>query len=263
MSNVVSPIMANLDRFLIAAMLSVGAAAYYVVPCELITRLLVLPIAIVAVLFPAFSASFASDPGRTATLFGSSLKYVFLILFPVLLVVLVFAREALTVWLGPAFAANSFQILQWLAAGALLNGLAQIPLTLIQGVGRADLAAKLHLLELPLYLCAVFFLIHWYGVVGAAMAWTARVAFDAAGLFAISARLLGRRNWPWARSGAFIAGGVVVLGIGGAMIHLPAKGLWLFAGLCYLAFAFRFFAARSGAALAWRSAPQTQSSVEL
>jgi len=143
LSNIISPIMANLDRFIIGGMLSVGVAAYYVVPCEVITRLLVFPIVLVAVLFPAFSASFASDPRRTATLFGSSLKYLFLILCPVLLVALVFAREGLTVWLGPALAANSFQVLQWLAVGALLNGLVQILLTLIQGIGRADMAAKL------------------------------------------------------------------------------------------------------------------------
>jgi O-antigen/teichoic acid export membrane protein len=259
LSNIISPIMANLDRFIIGVMLSVGAAAFYVVPCEVITRLLVLPIAIVAVLFPAFSASFAADPRRTARLFGSSLKYVFLILFPVLLVALVFAREGLTLWLGPTFAANSFQVLQWLAVGALLNGLAMIPLTLIQGIGRADLAAKLHVLELPFYLFAAYFLIHWYGLVGAAMAWTARVAFDAAGLFALSAGLLGRRGWSFARSGAFILGGVAILGIGGAMIHLPAKGLWLFAGLCYLAIAVRFFAIDPDGSLA----AQNQASVKL
>ncbi len=258
LSNIISPIMANLDRFIVGGMLSVGAAAYYVVPCEVITRLLVLPIAVVAVLFPEFSARFAADPRRAATLFGSSLKYVFLILFPVLLVALIFAREGLTVWLGPAFATNSFQVLQWLAVGALLNGLAMIPLTLIQGIGRADLAAKLHLVELPVYLLAAYFLIHWYGLVGAAMAWTARVAFDAAGMFALSARLLGRRDWSFGRSGAFILGGVVILGIGGAMIRLPAKSLWLFAGLCYLAIAIRFFAINPGAGLA----PQEQSRVK-
>ncbi len=191
-SNVISPIMANLDRFLIGGMLSVGAAAYYVVPCEMVTRLLVLPVAIVAVLFPEFSASFVSNPVRTAALFASSLKYVSLILLPILLVVLVFAREGLTVWLGPSFAGNSFRVLQWLAVGALLNGLAQIPLTLIQGIGRADLAAKLHLLELPLYLVAAYVLIHQYGIVGAAIAWTVRAAIDAAGLFGLSVRLLGR-----------------------------------------------------------------------
>jgi O-antigen/teichoic acid export membrane protein len=259
LSNIIGPIMVNLDRFIIGGMLSVGAAAYYVVPCEVITRLLVLPVAIVAVLFPAFSSSFASDPRRTAALFGRSLKYIFLILFPVLLVALVFAREALTVWLGPVFAGHSFRMLQWFAVGALLNGLAQIPFTLIQGIGRADLAAKMHLLELPLFLFATYLLIHRYGLIGAAMAWTARAAFDAAVLFALSARQLGRRDWSFARSSAFILGGVAILGIGSAMTHLPAKSLWLFAGLCYLAIAVRFFVVHRSADLA----AQNQTSVKL
>lgn len=235
-SNTVSPIMANLDKFFIAAWVSVGAVAYYATSAELITRFLVLPVAVVAVLFPAFSASSARDPKHAADLFDKSLKYLLLVLFPILLVVVAFAREALTLWLGASFAENSFVFLQWLAVGALLNGLAQIPYTFVQGVGRADLTAKLHLVELPLYVATAFFLIHRYGSIGAAVAWTARVTFDALVLFLIAGRLL-RAGTIQIQPFLLIGGAALILGAGLVMTSLWAKGLWLAGGFSYLLFA--------------------------
>jgi hypothetical protein len=82
-------------------------------------------------------------------------------------------------------------VLQWLAAGVFLNSLAQVPLALVQGVGRPDLTAKLHLLELPLYVLGLWWLISTFGIVGAAIAWTLRVGLDAAVLFGMAQRFLG------------------------------------------------------------------------
>ena len=62
-------------------------------------------------------------------------------------------------WLGADFARQSTRVMQWLALGVLLNGLAQVPSALMQGVGRPDLTAKLHLVELPPYLLAAWHLI--------------------------------------------------------------------------------------------------------
>ena len=80
--------------------------------------------------------------------------------------------------------------MQWLTVGVLLNGLAQIPFALVQGRGRPDLTAKLHLAEAPFYLLAVWWLIQHFGIEGAAIAWTLRVAVDTAVLFAMSRRML-------------------------------------------------------------------------
>ena len=56
-SNVIGPLMVYVDRFVIGSLLSVAMVAYYVTPYEMVTRLLALPAAIVAVLFPAFASS--------------------------------------------------------------------------------------------------------------------------------------------------------------------------------------------------------------
>ena len=187
-SNVVSPIMAYLDRFLIGAILPLAAVAYYVTPYELVTKLLVVPQAMVVAAFPALAASYASDPRRTAAMFERTLRVVLLLMFPVLLAVVMFSREALTLWVGAKIAEQSTSVLQWLAVGVFINAMAQAPLVVLQSTGRPDLTAKLHLLELPLYLVALWFLAQRYGIVGVAIAWSARAAVDAVAMLVLAAR---------------------------------------------------------------------------
>jgi O-antigen/teichoic acid export membrane protein len=185
-SNIVSPLMVTLDRFVIGAMVSMAAVAYYATPYEVVTKFLIIPGALVGVMFPAFSTSFEQDRNRTEVLYRRCVKYAFLMLFPMLLLTAAFAQKGLTLWLGADFSQHSFRVLQWLAAGVFLNGLALVPFALVQGAGRPDLTAKLHLIEFPAYLLTLWWLISMRGVEGAAMAWTARVAVDALILFAMA-----------------------------------------------------------------------------
>jgi O-antigen/teichoic acid export membrane protein len=189
-TNVVGPLMVYLDRFLIGGVISASAVAYYATPYEVVTKLWIIPTAIVGVLFPAFATSYIDDPRRTASLYQRGLKYVFLIIFPIVLIIVALAHEGLDLWLKTTFADNSTRPLQWLAVGVFINSLAQTPFTLIQGIGRPDLTAKLHLVELPFYLLLLWFLLGAMGIEGAAIAWTARVLFDGVLLVIFAERLL-------------------------------------------------------------------------
>jgi len=64
---------------------------------------------------------------------------------------------------------------------------------LIQSAGRPDITAKLHLLELPVYLVAVWFLTKRLGVEGTAIAWTGRTMLDALLLFLFAYRMRSGR----------------------------------------------------------------------
>lgn len=189
-TNVVGPLLTSLDRFLIGGLISAAAVAYYTTPYEAVTKVWIVPGAAAGVLFPAFATSFVHDQERTALLFARGVKYVFLSLFPVTLVVITLAHEGLSLWLGVEFAQHSTRVLQWLALGVFLNSLGFIPFALVQGVGRPELTATLHLVELPVYLAVVWWLTKTYGIEGAAIAWVVRVAVDMAILFIIAGRLL-------------------------------------------------------------------------
>ena len=187
-SNIASPVMGYLDRFYIGAVLALAAVAHYVTPYEIVTRLQIFPSAMIAVLFPAFASTFVSDPQRTGLLFDRSLRILVLTTFPLILIVVLFAREGLGVWVGPSFAVDSAPVLKWLAVGVFANSLAQAPFAMLQGTGRPDITAKLHLAELPLYVAGLAWVTHTHGIVGVAIAWTVRVTLDAVVLFVFANR---------------------------------------------------------------------------
>ncbi|HVA01222.1 MAG TPA: polysaccharide biosynthesis C-terminal domain-containing protein, partial [Terriglobia bacterium] len=130
-------------------------------------------------LFPAFSASAGRGDNewiRNALI--RSLKFLLLTVGPAALVLAFFARPLLTLWLGARFANEGTLVLQIMAAGVLVNSLAYVPYNLLQGIGRPDVTAKFHLLELPLHVVLAWFLVTRYGLPGAALAWTLRVSLD-------------------------------------------------------------------------------------
>ena len=130
------------------------------------------------VMFPAFAAALMHDRNRAAQLYGRTVNYIFLALFPIVLIIITFAYEGLDLWIGSDFANNSYLVLQLLAIGVFLNSLANVPFGLIQSAGRPDLTAKLHIVELPFYLLILWWLLSEYGIVGVAVAWVLRVAVD-------------------------------------------------------------------------------------
>lgn len=189
-SNVVGPLMVYLDRFLVGAVLGLGAVAYYATPFELVTKLLLVPAALAQVLFPTFAGRFQEDPAGTARLHGQGARGLLLILFPPVLVLVALAPEILQAWLGADFAAQGTAVLRWLAVGVLLNGIGQVPFALLQGAGRAGSTAALHLIELGPYLAGLVWIVREHGVTGAAVAWTLRAAVDVFVIFVLALRLM-------------------------------------------------------------------------
>lgn len=190
-TNVVGPLMVYLDRFAIGGIVSVASVAYYATPYELVTKLWIIPGAVVGVLFPAFAECYSRNPDRALLLFIRGTKYVAIMMFPIVLLVTAFAHEGLQLWLGYEFANNSDRVLQWLAIGVYINSLALIFITYIQAIGRPDISAKLHFIELPFYLLLLWWAIHSYGIGGAAIVWVVRVSADGIVLFILSTHHLG------------------------------------------------------------------------
>jgi len=183
-SNLVGPLLTYVDRFFVGSILSMSAVGYYTAPYEIASRMWLVPQSLLATVFPAFSSLQAGkSQAQLEDLYVRSLKSILLISAPVLLVIAAFAREILTAWLGPDFATASASTLRILALGVLINSIAFVPFGLLQGLGRPDLTAKFHLLELPLYALTLWFFLVRFGLPGAAWAWTLRIALDTVLLF--------------------------------------------------------------------------------
>lgn len=232
-SNVISPVLIYIDRFVLGATVSISVVAFYTAPMDMVVRLLVIPGAIAGVLFPAFALSLVQNPERVQLLLNRSLKYVFLVMFPVTLALVILAPEGLRMWLGRSFSDHSTSILRWLAAGALANSMAQAPFALVQSSGRPDLTAKLHLAELPLYLCAVWWLTATRGIEGTAMAWTGRLVLDMLLIGFVLERMFHHRLFLMKVASTTLSS-FVFLYLGAQPVSLPVKMISL--GLALSAF---------------------------
>jgi len=216
-SNIISPLLVYLDRFLIGSILTISAVAYYTAPYEAVTRLLIISGSLTMTLFPVFSALDRKENSwRQGCLFSRSVKYIFLTTGVAVVVICLFAEEILQIWLGADFVRESTVVLRLLAVGVLVNSLAYAPFALLQGIGRPDLPAKFHLIELPIYIVVVWLMVSHYGIIGAAAAWTLRVAFDMLLLFWATFRICDLSIRILESNGAILAGvSLVTLAVAG------------------------------------------------
>jgi O-antigen/teichoic acid export membrane protein len=202
-SNLLSPLMVSMDRFLIGIFLPVTNVAYYATPWEIVTKLQAIPSSVTAAIFPSLSRSIAVDAGRARQLYRRGLALILGILAPATALAIAFAYPGLRLWLGEEFAANGYRVLQLLAAGVLINAAAYMPSSYLHAAGRPDVNAKLHLIEFPLYLPLACWMIVTAGIEGAALAWVLRVTLDAALLFWLARRAEPARiALQWEAAGA-------------------------------------------------------------
>lgn len=189
----VAPVMNYLDRFLIAALVSAGAVAYYVTPQEIVTKVWILPGAITGVLFPVFAKELSSGAfERALTLYCRSVMGVCLMTAPICALIALFSHPLLALWIGADFAANGSLPLTLLAIGVFFSSIAHVPVTYLQSSGRSRQTAALSVAQIPIYSAALWFAVTRYDIVGAAWVWLGRSVLDASALFGLAALGLAR-----------------------------------------------------------------------
>jgi O-antigen/teichoic acid export membrane protein len=179
-SGIFGPILTSLDRFVIGVVQGAQAVTYYAIPYNFATKLLIFPGSLQRALFPRFSAQQSSEAQETA---GRAVLALAGILTPIVIVAVLLTQPFFHLWVGPAVTGRCTRAGELMLLGVWINALAYIPHGLLQAQGRPDLTAKLHLAELVPFVGLLWAGIHFGGVTGAAVVWSARVAADAALLF--------------------------------------------------------------------------------
>ncbi|MFM2044492.1 MAG: hypothetical protein RLY86_3068, partial [Pseudomonadota bacterium] len=182
-TGVVGPILTSVDQVIIGAKLGTAAVAHYAVPMNLTVKAQGVAAALARTMFPRFSrydSAAAIDLAERSTV---TLAYGF---GAICGSAMILAGPFLEVWINPEFAAQATPVAHILILGAWINGLAFLALFLVQGQGRPDLAARIHLAELLPFLALLWLLVQAYGLEGAAVAWTLRVGIDALVFFWVS-----------------------------------------------------------------------------
>lgn len=187
-TNLVSPLLVNVDRFIISYLLGAAMVAYYTVPFEFLVRLLIIPGALGATLLPNLAKYFVIDPPKAHATMWKSTKITAGMMFTLCVLVSLLCYPLMKMFISADFASKSWLLVVILSIGVFINGIAYIPYTALHAQGRAKPTGLLHLLELILYVPVLLALVHFMGLTGAAIAWSLRTIFDAAAMFFLYAK---------------------------------------------------------------------------
>lgn len=234
-SNIISPAMVYMDRFFIGAILGVGMVAYYTTPYEVVFKLNFFPEAVFGVLFPLMSARLADQEQGPDHLYSLGNKLMAAVMFPLTFFLVLGAHDILTIWLGAKFAQESTFVMQILAIGLCINSFSKVAFNLLQAKGRADITATLHIIELPIYLGALWLLAHRYGITGAAAAWALRMVLDLALLSWASCSVVGLSMSSMRKTAILVSSSLVLFAVALSLEALPEKiGMLLLGVAIYL-----------------------------
>ena len=187
-TGVVGPLMVYGDRFFVSAAVGAEQLPLYAIPQEGLLRLLLIPMALTGALLPRLAAMRQQE---AASSYRQSYRRVMLSMLGVCLLAAALAYPVLAVWLSAEFARAALPVVLVLCAGVWINSMALLPYTLLHARGNPRLTAIFHLIELLFYFFLLWFLSSWLGLLGAALAWAARVLLDLVLLRLAARRLYG------------------------------------------------------------------------
>ena len=179
LSSVIGPVMVNLDRYLIGGLLSTAILSYYTVPQDFVIRLLFIPIALSGALFPRMTHLFSqSSTEASQLLYKRAIRGLGLVMGLIIMVLGLGAFPAIKIWLGLEFALRAYPLTIVLLIGLFFNSLALIPYTAIQARGGVKTTGLIHVVELILYIPALYWAVMQWGLLGAAVLWSLRTGLD-------------------------------------------------------------------------------------
>jgi O-antigen/teichoic acid export membrane protein len=187
-TGIVGPMMVYGDRFFVSATVGAEQLPLYAIPQDVLLRLLLIPSALTGALLPLLAAMGVAEAARA---YRQTYRRVGVVMLAVSLLAGALAYPALALWISADFARAALPVALVLCVGVWMNSLATVPYTLLHAKGNPRLTAIFHVVELLLYLLALWALTAQFGLLGAALAWVARVALDWLLLHLAARRLYG------------------------------------------------------------------------
>jgi hypothetical protein len=143
----------------------------YLIPYNLASRILALPVSLSSAALPQFAAADTLEEQRLGTI---ALRVLLVCLTPTCVIGNLLMGPFLHLWVGAEIAQPATVVGCLLVFGFWMHGVGHIPSTVLLGRGRPDIIAKLLLIYIVPYFALLLICLHFFGVVGAAMAWALR-----------------------------------------------------------------------------------------
>lgn len=211
-TSLAQPLLETADRLMIGNALGPQAVAYYQVPFNLAARVRLFPAVISRTLFPRLSALEAAN---AAALSASAIRGLAAGLTPMTVFGIYLMQPFLSLWVGQEFASRATSVGETILVGIWINSLAAIAACHLQATGRPGIVARYQAYEMLPFFALLWWALHSFGVLGAALAWSARCLVD--GVLLFHAARLDARPARMLIAPALI----VALAYGGTLVFAP------------------------------------------
>jgi O-antigen/teichoic acid export membrane protein len=213
----------QLDKLLLSKLVTLGAYGRYSIASLLAGGLYLLVTPMYNVLYPRFSALVAiGQESQLASLYGISTRLMATLVFPVAMVVVLFAQPLLRVWThNPELAAQIAPVLVLLIMGSALHGVMYLPYALQLAYGNTRLPLFINGILIVFYIPLIITLSLRYAEMGAAVAWLLlHVFYVGVGTWLTHRYYLKRRAMRWLIADVSIPLAVALL-VGEGVRNLP------------------------------------------
>ncbi|WP_052391736.1 flippase [Paraburkholderia bannensis] len=179
-TSLAQPLLETADRLMIGSALGPQAVTWYQVPFNLAGRVKLLPSVLTRTLFPRLSSL---DAAHAAELSASTIRGLAAALTPMTVFGMFLMHPFLTLWVGQEFTSHAASVGETILLGIWINSLASIAACHLQATGRPGIVARFQAYEMLPFFALLWWAMHSFGVLGAALAWSARCLLDGVLLF--------------------------------------------------------------------------------
>jgi len=166
-------VLTQLDRVILSKMLGLEEFGHYMIATAIAGGLYILIMPVFNVVYPRLSAlAEAGEAGKLTDLYRSGTRLLATVLFPVAMLLAVFAEDLVHIWTGNVAVASSVApIIALLSIGSALHGVMFFPYALQLAYGITRLPLTINMILIVILVPLIVFFALTYGVLGGAMAW--------------------------------------------------------------------------------------------
>ncbi len=193
-------LLSQLDKILLSALLPLNIYGYYMLAITAASALANFFGPIYMALFPRFSQLVElNDREGLIRTYHRACQLVSIVILPVALVLAMFSYEIMLLWTSDSTVAqNTHVLVTLLVIGVAFNGLIHLPYALQLAYGWTSLCFYFNVVTILLLVPLLFFMVHYYQAIGAAIVWVVLnagyVFFD---IMIMHRRLLKGQQWKW------------------------------------------------------------------
>lgn len=163
----------QLDKVVLSKILGLGEFGHYMLATVVVSGLFVLIAPLFNVIYPRFSALVVTgETEKLVDLYRMGTRLLATVLFPIAMVLGLFAEDLVHVWTGdPVIAASVAPVIALLVIGSSLNGVMYFPYALQLAYGMTWIPLTINVMLMCFLVPTVIYLARVYGALGGAMAW--------------------------------------------------------------------------------------------